>query len=183
MLRFDKKDEEIINKYIEQNVYGEIHDDEKLRFKAQVNNFQTAHEQSMIGRSRQYDDILESYTKNVSKTLGMKRIFKIIFFAFSILSLLFTLIVFLIVLYNVFKYFGSGKVNDWTIVATLVTSLASIITIYNVIPEIIAKYLFNIEEDKNMTVFIEKIQSYDSGIIGVINKREKKQDGDMTKAV
>lgn len=45
-------------------------------------------------------------------------------------------------------------------------------TVYNVIPEIIAKYLFNIKEDENMTKFIGSMQTYDSELIKYMNNQK-----------
>lgn len=165
-------DKNIIKKYVENDFDIETDNDGILKSKTKFVNLQKRHDEIIIEHSQKYNDILEAYQKNVSKTLAMKRVFKIVFFIFSIVSLIFALGIFSVICYSVFKHLGDGKGYNWTIVATLLSSLVSIITMYNVIPEIIAKYLFNIEEDKNMTKFVENIQSYDSNLIDVIDKRQ-----------
>lgn len=165
-------DKNIIEMYVNNSFDKETDDDGLLKSKTDSVNLQKQHDESVIEHARKYNGILEAYEKNVSKTLAMKRVFKVIFFIFAICSLVFTLGVFSVICYNVFRHLGDDKAYNWTIVATLLSSLVSIVTIYNVIPEIIAKYLFNIEEDKNMTKFVESIQSYDSKLIDVIEKRK-----------
>lgn len=165
------RDKVIVYKYVEKNKAKEAEDDEVLEKNAQMAYFLRRHEREMNKHSRYYGNILKSYSENVEPTLKMKRRFKWIFFVFAILSLAFTLGLFAYITTTIFDYVSEGK-NNLSIIATLLSSLVSIVTIYNVIPEIIAKYLFNIEEDENMTKFIEKMQSYDSGLIKYMNSSE-----------
>lgn len=63
-----------------------------------------------------------------------------------------------------------GK-GDWiATVPPLVTAMTSMISTYIAIPKIIAKYLFNKDEEANMTSVVGKIQEYDTNVRGTINK-------------
>lgn len=48
-----------------------------------------------------------------------------------------------------------------SIAALVIPAISSLIVAFIKIPEIIAQYLFNAEEDKNMTTIIKNIQDYD----------------------
>ena len=171
--RYKKRpqDKELIHKILEEDKAKDVEDDEKLEQNAQMAYFLNRHEKEMNKHSQDYGEILHSYSDNVSYTLKMKRIFKIVFFIFAILALVFTPVLFAIISCKVFYYISKGY-NNLSIIATLLSSLISIVTVYNVIPEIIAKYLFNIKEDENMTKFIGSMQTYDSELIKYMNNQK-----------
>ena len=67
--------------------------------------------------------------------------------------------------------------NNETIVIEMITvvvpPLLSLIVSFIKIPEIIAKYLFNIKEDAYMTSIIENLQNYDKSIYSIEKKIEE----------
>ena len=120
---------------------------------------------------RNYDDILYNYAKHVDKTLRHKRIMKFWFFLIS-LSIMFICMLstaICVVFLCVSIYNGSFDVMDF--LTPTVTAIISFLTVYIIIPKIIAKYLFNSKEDKEMKSIIVSIQKYDKYIRNSLHKK------------
>lgn len=102
--RYKKRpqDKELIHKILEEDKAKDVEDDEKLEQNAQMAYFLNRHEKEMNKHSQDYGEILHPYSDNVSHTLKMKRIFKIVFFIFAILALVFTPVLFAIISCKVF---------------------------------------------------------------------------------
>ncbi len=121
---------------------------------------------AMIDHSDEYTKLLKSYVKNVETTLADKRIHKWVFFVFSIIVLSAITVALGTVVYHIY----TNSINnvdfivDINIISLLTTVLISFLTTFIVIPNIITNYLFNIEEEKNMSTVIKNIQEYDGNI-------------------
>ncbi len=169
------EDKKTVYKYIlstiEDEALTEAPTDKTLIQNAGIADLLKQHGKNMDEHSKHYGNILSAYSKNVERTLSMKRKFKIIFFVFALASLLFTSVVFYLIVNKAFNYIGKGYSN-FSIISTLLSAVISIITVYNVIPQIIAEYLFNKEEDKTMTDYVSKIQGYDSSLMQYIFSEE-----------
>ena len=120
------------------------------------------HKKAMIDHSKKYTDILGVFIKNSKNTSRQKLMFKCVFFYFSLASLgLITLL--FIVLSIILMIKNTNEVNI-SVLSTLGTTFVSLLSMYLIIPKIIAKYLFNRKEDENMITIIKSIQRYDERV-------------------
>ena len=107
-----------------------------------------------------YTAILDAYVDNLKKTMERKRTFKTWFFAISCFLLV---SVFWALVYTI--WLSSKKpatdILEWC--SAVLPALGSFLTVFIVIPKIIAEYLFNLEEEKYMSEIIKNIQDYDKG--------------------
>lgn len=127
----------------------------------------------MKRHSINYDEILSDYTTHVNKTLKSKRIMKIIFFVISV-SIMVLSIIFLI--WGGFFVASQSKSENFNIQDYLIpaiSALTSFLTVFIIIPKIIAKYLFNSKEDSAMKDVIESIQNYDKNVRKELIKKNK----------
>ena len=69
------------------------------------------------------------------------------------------LLVFIIVL-----LIAAVKKNTLHIVTTLIASTASFASVFIVLPKIIAQYLFNTSDERNMADIIKNMQEYDKSV-------------------
>lgn len=92
-----------------------------------------------FNRSKKYTSLLEKYVTNAEKSLGLKLILKTIFF-FGIILILLALII--------------------SFITITIYSVKNIVALCK-LPEIIAQYLFNPEEEKSIIEIIGKMQIYD----------------------
>lgn len=93
-----------------------------------------------FNRSKKYTSLLEKYVTNAEKSLGLKLILKTIFF-FGIILILLALII--------------------SFITITIYSVKNILVALCKLPEIIAQYLFNPEEEKSIIEIIGKMQIYD----------------------
>jgi len=126
-------------------------------------SFDMAHQDSMIEHASKYTALLDVYVSNSSKNLSQKITFKSVFFYFSISSLSVITILFFIACIGAIFLQKADALNV-TALSAVGTTFASVLSMYIVIPRIIAKYLFNIKEDQNMTEIIKSIQNYDERV-------------------
>lgn len=121
-----------------------------------------------------YDTILNSYSDHVSKTLKSKRIMKCVFFwlSFSIMSLFSLLIIACPILFLIKPTTGNARLLDYIVPA--ITALTSFLTVFIVIPKIIAKYLFNSNEDTVMKDVVSSIQKFDKYVRNGLRGKSKK---------
>lgn len=124
--------------------------------------------------SKSYSDLLDVYVQSVQLNMRLKKWFKILFFAITMTILVAIVVIFaLSLVYACKKY---SKINNINIeaIASIVTiilpSICSLIIAFIKIPEIIAKYLFNIQEDKYMNSVIKNIQDYDKSMFALNQK-------------
>lgn len=119
-----------------------------------------------------YDNILRNYATHVDKTLKHKRIMKAIFFGISAFTMVScVLIVGVCVLYLLNNIFNeSFDILNYATPA--ITAITSFLTVYIIIPKIIAKYLFNSKEDDAMKNIIASIQDYDKYIRNSLHNKD-----------
>lgn len=135
--------------------------DEGLSKNTAFSNWAKSHHDSMLNHSESYSDLLTNYVTNSSLSLKQKRRFKEWFFWVTLISLMLAFALFFIIVIIIVINNNSSKVN-MTALSAMLSSFISLLALYNIIPKIIAEYLFNIEEDKNMTEVIKSIQQYDT---------------------
>lgn len=115
--------------------------------------------------TKKYTMLLGDYITHTKESNNIKNRYKQIFF-FVILGMMVVLVALFFI--SVFKSFNMLKTlsgNAVAVVAGVVTTMISsfvtmVVSIFK-LPKIIAEYLFNPEEDKNMGTIIRYIQKYD----------------------
>lgn len=121
-----------------------------------------------------YDNILRNYSNHVDKTLYHKRIMKICFFTMSILIVIACTVITIICIICLLCNIGDTNFNIIDYIIPTITSITSFLTVFIIIPKIIAKYLFNSKEDESMKEIISSIQEYDKYIRGSYSKDKTK---------
>lgn len=116
----------------------------------------------MRERNKQYSEILQAYAENVKRVLLIKFIFRIIFLAVSILSLIGIFVVFCVILWLVIK--SKVEIGYMEAITSIISSMVALITVFIVLPKIMTKYLFDTEEEKNVYSIVKQIQDYDKVI-------------------
>lgn len=135
------------------NTYSNISSDEEL---------QNDDRRRMKERNKKYSEVLETYIANTKRVLWIKLIFRIIFLIVSIGALVGTFVVFCIVLW----WAANGKIEagNLEITVSIISSMVSMMTVFIILPKIMTKYLFDVEEEKNMHNIVRQIQGYDQAI-------------------
>lgn len=118
--------------------------------------------------TKEYIEILKSYKNNIKESYNLKRRLKTQFF-YIVISILVALILFFIILsalsiHSTIILTLIGKEN-WQVVASaasgIIMSFSTVIVALNNLPKIIAKYLFDSNEDDSMTHIIKNIQKFE----------------------
>ncbi len=139
---FEINDKDLIKNTIgDSSRFDDIETDDELKIS----------DTNMLKRhNNQYSLLLEAYVDDINNKRKSKEIFKWIFFMVSMALLIGVFILFIVLC---FKKDDSLSI----ILSSFATLLTSIITL----PQIIAKYLFNSEDEKNINTVIKNIQDYD----------------------
>lgn len=140
---------------------------------------QNAQNTEELKHSKSYSELLNIYVKSVQDNINLKKWFKILFFIITMGSLVSITILFSLSLKyactSFMKFENSNNINTETIlsvITVLFPSFTSLIVAFIKIPEIIAKYLFNIQEDKYMNSVIKNIQDYDKSMFALRQRAE-----------
>ncbi|MCI8286905.1 MAG: hypothetical protein HFH89_04475 [Lachnospiraceae bacterium] len=116
----------------------------------------------MRERNRKYSEILEAYTKNAKRVLLIKVIFRIAFLLVAIGALIGTFVMFCVTIWCILtKKVEAAYIET---IVSILSAMVSLITVFIVLPKIMTKYLFDIEEEKNMYNVVKQIQDYDQVI-------------------
>lgn len=123
---------------------------------------------------------MDLYVSSAKRNLISKFIFKLVFFIISVSCLIFVIFLFFCSMNYAFICLNSfDNLNDISfesilgIFTILLPALSSLIVAFLKIPEIIAQYLFNIEEESYMSSIIKNIQDYDTGMYELQHKVDK----------
>ena len=113
----------------------------------------------LVGHNKQYSDLLEIYVKNAKGTLTEKLLYKKIFFwgCIGVLGLMFLVFILALII-------AAYKENTIHIVSELVAATVALASALIVLPKIIAEYLFNTSDEKNMVEIIKNMQEYDKSV-------------------
>ena len=132
---------------------------------------------------KNFTDLLAIYVSNTDSSAKLKNKLKRVFFIVAIIAWLAPLAILAWTLrfigQQIQQLQGINNINAESIVGmvTIITpSFVSIIVAFLKIPEIIAKYLFNPEEDSNMNSVIENIQKHDKDMLELEMKKNKKAE-------
>lgn len=112
--------------------------------------------QNMIRHGELYTRLLSIYVEHAEQTLRAKRRFKKEFYGLCEHILRISCGVFLCMVFLMM----TGVVSMADPVA-LIGTFVSFLTVFIVIPQLITKYLFNLEEEKYMTDIIKSVQDHD----------------------
>lgn len=165
-MAFDNSKEKIIEKLFSEET-RDLPEDKDLRSSAILNNFRSEHGRIMNEHADEYTYLLKAYIENSQNSSKQKKWFKSVFFVVTILILIASFVSFSFISISMVnkKMDGVGI----TAFSGILSSLAGLLSLYIAIPKIIAKYLFNQKEDKNMAKIVESIQNYDEKVFKSMN--------------
>ncbi len=144
----------------------ELPEDEDLRRNFTVDGLMKEHGKFMNNHSAKYTELLAEYINNSKESSIQKRRFKNVFFWVAISMLVLSFMLFVLLCGSLFFKMDNVKITSLT---SFISSLIGLLSLYIIIPKIIAKYLFNIKEDKNMTKIVKSIQTYDEKVFANMN--------------
>lgn len=114
--------------------------------------------------NEEFSDLLLSYVNNYKASSSLRLISRKVMFLVSIVVMvLVTLTVIVVVIWSC-AYVVNSCGDVVAVVPTVVGAVVSLVSVFMVIPQIIANYLYNAEEEKYLSEIIGKIQEYDSRI-------------------
>lgn len=127
--------------------------------------------------SKSYSELLSTYVKAVKRNAWIKDILKILFFLVTMGSLVGIVYIFYKTLDYAFDFFSRVEdINEvsleaiLSVVTVILPAISSLIVAFIKIPKIIAKYLFNIQEDIYMNSIIKNIQIHDQSMFAMEHK-------------
>lgn len=126
--------------------------------------------EQIIEREKLFNDFLREYTSVFVQKSKQKKILKNIFF-----GCIMTVLVGVPIVSFIFIAMANSTIE---LIATILSSLAEFITAFIILPKIIAKYLFDKEEDKNLTNLIIKMQDYNLSSKNKGNKKDSDNNQD-----
>lgn len=144
--------EKLFHQFVK-NVYSDISSDDELQNDDRIR---------MKERNKKYSEVLDAYVSNTKKVLWIKLVFRVIFLLVSMGALVGIFVVFCVVLW----WAANGKIEAGYLetVVTIISSMAAMMTVFIVLPKIMTKYLFDVEEEKNIYNIVKQIQDYDQVI-------------------
>ncbi|MCI8731051.1 MAG: hypothetical protein HFH57_07915 [Lachnospiraceae bacterium] len=144
--------EKLFHQFVK-NVYSDISSDDELQNDDRIR---------MKERNKKYSEVLDAYVSNTKKVLWIKLVFRVIFLLVSMGTLVGIFVVFCAVLW----WAANGKIEAGYLetVVTIISSMAAMMTVFIVLPKIMTKYLFDVEEEKNIYNIVKQIQDYDQVI-------------------
>ena len=145
-----EEDKKIIDKYLklddDNNKINVIHND--------------ADREYINANNKSFSNLLNTYVKNANRNLIAKLFFKIIFFATCVVIL----VGIFILLSKITWFCLNNEVSTETLIVTMLNTIVSFLSAFIVLPRVIAEYLYNSDEEKNMTELIKNIQERDKSI-------------------
>ncbi|MGN1153686.1 MAG: hypothetical protein ACI4S3_06625 [Candidatus Gastranaerophilaceae bacterium] len=125
-------------------------------------NFNKNLENNIKSNNEKYNEILNTYSKNLAITLKNKRIHKNIMFGVVTVLIVAIPIFFIIACYCIII---NGNNNISEIIIKILPEFISFLTIFIVLPKIISKYLFNTKEERYMVEIIKNMQNHDISLL------------------
>lgn len=123
----------------------------------------------ILKHQRSYTQLLKNYVDSSIFNITIKIIFKIVFFIFALYIWYLMLTTFKESSAFALDFIQNFEDSDFTqicvsLAGVVLPALITLITSFLVIPEIIAKYLFNSEEENSLIEIIKSLQTYDHNI-------------------
>lgn len=133
-----------------------------------------------LKHSKSYSLLLDTYVQSTKTSARIKNMLKCLFFLITMGTMVAVVFFFYYTLKFVIGSFNKiGNMNNISLemilsMATIILpAISSLIVAFIKIPEIIAKYLFNTQEDDNMNKIIKNIQDYDKDMFAMEHKVEE----------
>lgn len=133
-----------------------------------------------LKHSKSYSILLKTYVQTTETSAKIKNILKCLFFIITMSTMVAVVFFFYYTLRFVISSFNKiDNINNISLemilsMATIILpAISSLIVAFIKIPEIIAKYLFNIQEDDNMNKIIKNIQDYDRDMFAMEHRVEE----------
>lgn len=133
-----------------------------------------------LKHSKSYSILLKTYVQTTETSAKIKNILKCLFFIITMGTMVAVVFFFYYTLRFVISSFNKiDNINNISLemilsMATIILpAISSLIVAFIKIPEIIAKYLFNIQEDDNMNKIIKNIQDYDRDMFAMEHRVEE----------
>lgn len=168
----DSKDKDIKDntnnvKFLFNEDVKEVRGDDNLKRNKIMNDVLEKHGNAMSEHSARYTKLLEEYIENSKRTAEQKKRFKDIFFKVAIWTLCLSFLLFAVIC----LYFSTQDCSEIDIedLSGLISSLIGLLSLYIIIPRIIAEYLFNVKEDEHMAKIVKSVQKYDAKVFANIN--------------
>lgn len=109
---------------------------------------------SYIRIDKEFERFLANFVKSQNEKEKQKLHFKDQFFWLIMIGFFSLMILPLIIVIS------SSRISDTSMIVALISTLIELVSAIIVLPRIIAEYLFNKEEDKNMIEIIKSMQEY-----------------------
>lgn len=142
-----------------------------------VNETDKPHSIEVLKHSKNYSKLLDIYVTSTKRNIIMKSWFKSLFFIITMGIMLIIVYLFYDSLQYAIDNFAKFKnLNEisieaiLSIITVILPVISSLIVAFIKIPEIIAQYLFNVEEDNYMNSVIKNIQDYDKAMFAMEHK-------------
>lgn len=134
-----------------------------------LNSYDNLSYNEILKHHRSYSTLLKKYVENSSINLLIKIAFKVIFFIFALYVWYSMVELFKISFEFSFNLLNPDSDLDFikvsiSLLGTILPSLISLITSFVVIPEIIARYLFDTGEENSLIEIIKSLQTYDHNL-------------------
>ena len=146
-------------------------------YKEKINLTEFALSTEALRHSKSYSELLSVYVRTTKRNSYIKDCLKILFFIITMGALIAMVYIFYDTLDYAFHFFEDASGNNeisleaiLSIVTVMLPAISSLIVPFIKIPEIIAKYLFNIQEDIYMNSIIKNIQDHDQSMFSMEHK-------------
>lgn len=117
-------------------------------------DFRKREQDSYMQFDKEFHNFLKNFVHAQDRKENQKIWLKGIFFIVIMLGF------FALIITPVIIILRSGSLSDSSIIVAMISVLIELVSAIIVLPKIIAEYLFNKEEDKNMTEIIKSMQNY-----------------------
>lgn len=142
-----------------------------------INETDKPHSIEVLKHSKNYSKLLDIYVTSTKRNIIMKSWFKSLFFIITMGIMLIIVYLFYDSLqYAIDNFAKFESLNEisieaiLSIITVILPVISSLIVAFIKIPEIIAQYLFNVEEDNYMNSVIKNIQDYDKAMFAMEHK-------------
>lgn len=153
-LKEQEDEKEIISSSLPLIKDNKVNDENSLKYNDNVN---------LKAHNDAYSTLLNAYVYDYMENSKKKRKYKNDILEIVISQLVFVPIIYLVIV-SILLMFIALKFSYVNVIAGLITSTVSLIGTMYVILQIVVKYLFNKDEEKNLTTIVSKVQEYDSKI-------------------
>lgn len=132
---------------------------------------------SMRNHNKHYNNILKQYSKNLKASLDLKNKFKSDFYYKCINIVIGLIFAHVFIILSVIGFYRFNiYIPENVSTAITVSAIGSLISSFIALPIIIAKYLFNPNEERDIMKVIKNIQNHDKAIRNRLFKKKQKNN-------